>query len=179
MSIRSKLAILLSLALISSASADGIVNGGVPVTAGQVAGTATNDNASAGNVGQLISSNVVSGSAVTMTSGTPANITSISLTAGDWDVQGACTSQPAGSTTTSVAICSISTTSATLNTVVSDSSGFAVNNTSESAGGGVTLVTDTARFSLSATTTVFLVSQYTFAVSTLGAYGKLRARRVR
>src|ERR1019366_4169569 len=60
--------------------------GQIPViTPGQIVGTATNDNATAGNVGehiQAVASNVVA------TDATFVNITSISLTAGDWDVTG-------------------------------------------------------------------------------------------
>lgn len=178
--LRSRLFAAAALLLCASAlHADGIVNGGSSVTAGQLPGTATNDNASVGNVGQLVSSNIVIGSAVTLTTATPLDITTISLTAGDWDVQGACTSSPAGSTTTSVFICSVGTTLNTVNTTPSDSSGFGLNNSSQPAGGAQTIVTDTARFSLSATTTIHLVAQANFAVSTMGAYGKIRARRVR
>ena len=178
--------LLLALALLvpNLAIADDILNpqtnqSALTVNKGQLPGTVTNDNASTGNVGQLISSNIVSGSAVSLTTATPLDITTISLTAGDWDVQGNCTSNPAGSTTTSVFICSISTTLNTLNTIPSDSSGFGLNNASQPAGGAQTIVTDSARLSLSATTTIHLVTQASFAVSTMGAYGKLRARRVR
>lgn len=157
-------AVALLLALVCAALAQ-VIAPGVPTGAGS------------STTGQFQSSVVVSGSAVPMTTATPANITSFSLPAGDWDVQGACTSQPTGSTTTSVAICSISLNSNTLNTVVSDSSGFSLSNAAQPAGGAVTMVTDTARLSLGATTTVYLVGQYSFAVSTLSAYGKIRARR--
>src|SRR6185312_14765343 len=109
--------LLLALALLvpNLAIADDILNpqtnqSALTINKGQLPGTTTNDNASSGNVGQLISSNIVSGSSVSLTTATPLDITTISLTAGDWDVQGNCTSNPAGSTTTSVFICSISTT---------------------------------------------------------------------
>jgi hypothetical protein len=39
--------------------------------------------------------------------------------------------------------------------------------------------TPVVRLSLAATTTVYLVSRATFTVSTLKAYGTIRARRVR
>jgi hypothetical protein len=53
-----------------------------------VIGTTTNDSAAAGSVGELISSVIASGSSVTFTSGANHDLTSISLTAGDWDVWG-------------------------------------------------------------------------------------------
>lgn len=53
-----------------------------------VIGTTTNDSAAAGSVGEVISSTVLFASAVSLTTGVGANLTSISLTAGDWDVWG-------------------------------------------------------------------------------------------
>jgi predicted nucleic acid-binding protein len=55
---------------------------------GQAPATQTNDSAAAGKVGEFITSNIVVGSAVALTTGTAANVTSVSLTAGDWDVCG-------------------------------------------------------------------------------------------
>jgi len=66
---------------------DAAAFGQVPViTAGQIVGTATNDNASAGNVGQYIvaSGNIQPSGA----SGVWEDVVSIALTAGDWDVSG-------------------------------------------------------------------------------------------
>ena len=57
-------------------------------TTGGIVGTTTNDSAGAGKVGQYVSSNVLAGSAVNLSNTTPADITSISLSAGDWDVTG-------------------------------------------------------------------------------------------
>ena len=54
-------------------------------TAGLV-GTTLGDNANAGAIGEVISSNVTTG--VTLTNNATANVTSIVLTAGDWDVSG-------------------------------------------------------------------------------------------
>ncbi|CAN5462726.1 hypothetical protein BH20VER3_BH20VER3_00940 [soil metagenome] len=51
-----------------------------------VAGVTDGSNAAAGKVGEYLSSVVASGSGVSLTSGAVANITSLALTAGDWDV---------------------------------------------------------------------------------------------
>ena len=67
--------------------------GGVPIH-----GTGTNDSAAAGYVGEVIESNVPIGSAISISAGVAANITSITLTAGDWDIWGGVTLLPAGST---------------------------------------------------------------------------------
>jgi hypothetical protein len=56
--------------------------------AGQAPGTATNDNAVVGNVGEIISSQVASGAAVALATGVAKDITSINLSAGDWDLWG-------------------------------------------------------------------------------------------
>ena len=64
---------------------------GTALTGGQlgnVLGTATNDNAATGYVGEFISSQVLAASAISLTNTTAANITSIGLTAGDWSITG-------------------------------------------------------------------------------------------
>ncbi len=55
--------------------------------AGQYVGTATNDTATAGNIGQLITATAAPG-AVSVSTGVSINVTSVSLTAGDWDCSG-------------------------------------------------------------------------------------------
>ena len=54
-----------------------------------LAGTTTNDNAGTGNVGEFMSRQVLSTSPLPLTTATSAVITTLSLTAGDWDVWGA------------------------------------------------------------------------------------------
>lgn len=58
-----------------------------PTTKG-IVGTTTNNDASPGYVGEVISSHILNASAVSFTSTVATNLTSISLTAGDWDVYG-------------------------------------------------------------------------------------------
>jgi hypothetical protein len=141
---------------------------------GQIPGTATNDSASAGNVGQVISSNIASGSAITLATGTTSNLTSLSLTAGDWDVWVYAYFVPGG--TVSLLDVGVSQTSATL--------GFANGDFTQIAYPGLTLGNTTtvgvgpSRVSLASTTTVFGVVQATFGTSCT-AYGLMRARRVR
>lgn len=178
MPIRSRPALVAVLGLVLSAvgaQADGIDSLGIP--AGQLPGTQTNDNANAGNVGELISSSVVVGSAVSLTTTTPANITSVSLTAGDWDCYANAVRHLGATTSITLLKTTIGTTTAADGTLGTTMTQFATaanvnaNDHSE--------VIGPVRESLSATTTVFLVADDTFTVSTNAGYGQLRCRRVR
>lgn len=143
-------------------------------------GTATNDNASAGMIGEYIESEVVTGSAVSLTTGTAANITSISLTAGDWDVIGIGQYKGGGTTQVAYAVTSISSTSATLNNATDrQATYYGANATIFGGVANFTVTAGRARISLSATTTIYLVTQCGFSTSTMSAYGKISARRAR
>lgn len=146
-------------------------------TAG-IVGTTTNNDANAGSVGEYVESTVASANKIALTNVTPANVTSISLTAGDWDVWGNAYFDPAASTTFDVIISSISTTSAT--SPLRDTGNQSVLKVLDF-GTGIpsSLQPVPQRLSLSTTTTVYLVVVASFAVSTLHSFGTLRARRVR
>jgi len=53
-----------------------------------IIGTTTNNSAAAGSVGEIIQSAILNASAVSLSNNTPKNMTSISLTAGQWDLYG-------------------------------------------------------------------------------------------
>jgi hypothetical protein len=150
-------------------------------TAGvSLSGTNTNDSAAAGYVGEYIESSIALASAVSLTSGAASNVTSISLTAGDWDVSADVTYSPAATTNFTLAWHSISNTSATQDSTT----GGAYNIYRFPAGNVPVAGFNTAgvgpvRKLLSGTTTVYLVAQATFTISTMAAFGILRARRVR
>lgn len=150
---------------------------GVKTFAGQLIGkgTATNDNAAAGFIGEYVSSVV---SAVSFpTTDNYGDLTSISLTAGDWNVSGSFLATINGATVTQVII-GISTTSGNSGTglVDGDSSNRAI---------GPTATYDSSTFvpvlrvSLSATTTYYLKFRAQYTVATPRASGRLSARRVR
>lgn len=151
----------------------------VGLTAGQLAGTATNDNASTGNVGEYLSSSVSSGSPVAMTSGAAVNITSLSLTAGDWDVYGVVGAKGAGTTTINYWVGSISTTTGTIDNANDRRVATCLETTAFSFTALYTQQIGPARISLSGTTTIYLVTEAGFGVSTCSAYGILHARRRR
>lgn len=143
---------------------------------GQIVATATNDNASSGRVGEQIEAVVLNASQVALTNNTPANVTSIVLTAGDWEVSGLVWAAFGGGTTCSYIAAWISTTSATVPTAPNTG---AFNQIQAALTGNSALSAGSTRLSLNSTTTVYLSTQMGFAVAGMGAYGFIKARRVR
>ena len=90
-----------------------------------ITGTTTNDNAAAGKIGEYIES-IVTATTTGATHDVPANVTSISLTPGDWDVFGMALAANAGATTWTLFRASISQTSATLGAESTMSAMFAI-----------------------------------------------------
>jgi len=141
-------------------------------------GVADGSNAAAGEIGQYISSSIPSSSAVSLSSGSPSNVTSVSLTAGDWDCAGVLNFYPAASTTQTVNLGGLNTVSATLPT----RPGFGTyleHRVAMGAGDNQGYSVGQRRVTVSATTTVYLVAQAAFAVSTETAGGFLGCRRMR
>lgn len=112
----------------------------------------------------------------TLTTATQQNVAGISLTAGDWDVWGMVGFIPAGTTTMTRLMASVSTTSATLG---ADPGSYQQIRAAFNVGEGQTLATPVQRISLASTTTIYLVSLTAFGVSTMSAYGRIAARRAR
>lgn len=140
-------------------------------TAG-IVGTTTNNNANAGSVGESVTA---TGTAVSATTGVPFNVTSIPLSAGDWEVFGTCSFNPAGTTLPTVLIAGSNNVSATL----AAGSVNTVFQLAFPAGLGQAFPIPTRRFSLAAAGTVYLVADAVFTVSTLTCTGTLEARRLR
>lgn len=127
--------------------------------------------------GQIVTAAVAAGSAVALTTNVTANITSISLTAGDWDVTGIVQYTPAATTSITQLTQGASSTSATLGAQGSFSKFVTAANILTAVDPAWNL--PTVRFSLTVTTTVYLVANATFTASTLAGYGTIRANRVR
>jgi len=153
-----------------------VSDAGVVTAAGGLTGVATNSNAAAGIVGEFPSSSTLI-TATSVTSGTPVNLTSISLGAGDWDVTATAGFAPAGTTQPTLFAAGISTVSATLPSPASGASNQLAANFGTGQQAGIPV--PPFRISVSTTTTVFLVAQSNFTVSTMTAGGSIRARRVR
>lgn len=142
-----------------------------PTTNG-IVGTTTNDAASAGFVGEMKLSVISAASAITLTSSVPANVTSISLSAGDWDVFGNINiSGTIGNATTGIAVWS-STTSATL----PDTSLYNILGSPCNSGG---LNIPGVRYSVAGPTVVFLSCNVVFSSGADKASGGIYARRRR
>lgn len=150
------------------------------ITAGQLLGTATNNSANAGNVGEVISSTIPATSAVSLVSANPKTIATISLTAGDWDARGVIYFNPAGTTTITQALAGISqTTNVLAGPVTSGAEGLSGINAVLATGTPQFIPVGVTQQLLSGTTNIFLVAQAAFGVSTMSAFGTILARRVR
>lgn len=135
-----------------------------------IVGTTTNNNANAGSIGEYVQSTF---SGVSLVSITTANATSISLTAGDWDVEGGLTFTGSTTNMTNIAAGSNST-SATFPTAgfywqIQQTAGF------QAYGASI----PRQRFSINSTTTIYMPVQASFSTGTVTVAGVLRARRVR
>ncbi len=145
-----------------------------------IAGTTTNNNANAGSVGETLSTVVLIGSPVSLTTATPANIATLTLNSGDWDIWGEVWTAPDVTTTTSSISAAISATTGTLPTVPAVGTALAIQSGfTAAAGTAIVSNTGSCRVSLSGTTTYYLVASVSFAISTLSGYGVIRARRRR
>jgi urease beta subunit len=143
--------------------------GGIPVQ-----GSNTNLTPAAGDVGEWVEGDLLSGSAVSLTTGTPANVTSISLTAGNYLVWGTVVYNPAGALSDTNQ--SVNNTSATLGTLPGKG-GYSRFQMTFGSGLSQSLPTGMRRFSLSGTTTIYLVAQAAFT-STCTAWGTIEAVRI-
>lgn len=149
-------------------------------------GTTTSDSAGTGNVGEVLSATRLRSAASSLTSATALDVTSLSLTSGDWDVRAMVGFSPSGTTSVTIVLASISTTSATVpgadTRAVPDASGQVIVEWSGSAqvpqDDNVQII-PSVRISLASTTTYYLVARSTFTVSTHAAYGSIIARRIR
>jgi hypothetical protein len=127
----------------------------------------------------FLSSVVLAAAAVPLTTNVPANVTSISLPAGTWDVSGTVGFSVTGTTVLSGVEVGVSLVSATLQTVPGPD-GWAYNSalTPGIAGQSLDIPTGPLRVTVATATLVYLVAQAQFTVSTCAAFGVLTARKV-
>lgn len=157
-----------------SVSIDNVPIGVTTPARGRFIGTSTNDSAGSGEVGEIITATNSGGTS--LTSATPANISSISLTAGDWDVWGSINGAFSGGSGTISLNSAINTASATLPST---------NGTDNLTYSGVVnystniILPVRTRISIASTTTVYLVTQTNFGSGSCTGYGKISARRAR
>lgn len=141
-------------------------------------GTTAAAEPTAGTLGEELSAELLVGAKVSLVSGTPKTITSVELSAGDWDLFGVVTFVPAATTSITRLSQSISTTT---NTHGNNKQRKQSKTAAVVPGATDTPIADTptVRVNISTPTTYYLIADATFTVDTLDAYGYLRARRVR
>ena len=127
-----------------------------------------------GYLGEQIRSFIPAASQITLTNNTAANITSISLTSGTWDISAI--GILAGTLTGTEFALSINDTSATLSANNGDQT--ARTPTVSTVASTSTLTIPSFRVTLAATTTYYLVSFALFTVGTATSYGRISATRV-
>lgn len=164
-------ALTISNAQVSTFAAQVIAPSFSPNTTSGIIGTTTNNNAATGSYGEYGESIIATGSAVSLTTATSANVTSVSLpSGGDYQIWG----NVGATATVSMTVFNawISLTSATQpdGSLTSALTGL----TSTSIGMNV----PSLRVSVAGATTVYLSTNCTFT-GTCGAYGKLQWRRLR
>lgn len=140
-----------------------------------IVGVTDGSDASAGLVGEYISSNVPLGSAVSTSSGAPTNITSIVLTAGDWDVSLWCNTSYTSATVNGGLTMGLSPTSASFTNAYVFSLYAPTTTLTHRVAGQIGPI----RYSVTSNTTLYFVSQPSFSAGSATAWGLLSARRVR
>jgi hypothetical protein len=151
---------------------------GSTLTVNKVKGATAGGSAAAGDVGEYLSTIVLVASEVNISTAA-ANVASLSLTAGDWDVFGEAWIDTSAGTVSGKTTVSITTSSATTPTVPGD-------NVARSTVNYVPLTSTTTSFvipvgpakvSSASPTTVFLVGSCVVSGGTVSGYGKICARR--
>lgn len=156
-----------------------------------VTGVTDGSSAPAGKLGEIITQSRLRSAATALTTATAANVTAtaLTLTAGDWEVVAHGGFLAGTGTSLTVAVMSVSLTSATL--PASDTTSVPTNGEirmqNVPTASGVVLATNGAfglnipsfRVSINTPTTYYLVAFANFTVSTLSAFGSITARRVR
>lgn len=165
---------------VNSGAAENAVNSSITSLTGlsqtqAILGTNTNNSASGGYVGEVLTADVPTGSALSVTSNVAKDIVTLSLTAGDWDVQGQL-SQNANTALGTTWSGWLNTSSASAPAAWETSGAFSIN-------GGASQIfrmsTGVVQFLLSSTTTIYLTTSFGFSSGTCAIYGFLRARRMR
>jgi hypothetical protein len=139
---------------------------------GQTSGSAV----AAGSIGEVKSAALATGSAVSMTTATPKDVLTLSITAGVWQCSGAIGTVVDGTTVTTAIFGSIGTT---INTV---SNAGTTNNPmggsgSSAAGAAVLFSLSAGVFNVSTTTTLHMAIDPYFTTSTLSGFGNMSCVR--
>jgi len=162
-----------SLALLLNQLKRRIVSGLARISSAVIYGLTNGSDAAAGYIGEYVESAVAEGSVGSWVTDTGKTVTSISLTAGDWDVE-AFGSFAGGAITGTASAFSISTADNTIQGTAKAQVPATPTATSE-----VYLAVARRRVSITVTTTIYLVGLIKFSAGTPTAGGTISARRVR
>lgn len=148
---------------------------GSTVSPGHYSGEPSTGSAAAGEIGEYVESVIVAGSAVALVTGTGKTVTSITLSAGDWDVDLSTYFNSGVGNVTSI------TTGMSLVTNTLDTTPGRWGQMLFSLTTPPTIHTNVPpyRFSISGSTTIFLIAQSGFTAASMAAFGIIRARRAR
>lgn len=148
---------------------------------GGIIGTTTNNNTNAGNVGEFISTVILSANAANLTTGTPYGGLVVALTAGDWDVWGNVVFNGGVTTIVQFVECQINTSIGyASNSTTTCAIDYGTPITTPFAQGTIGIISNVARLSFSAASTnIYLVVAAGFTVSTMTYCGGIYARRRR
>ncbi len=157
-----------------------ITTGGVATFPGQLIGkgTATNDSASAGYIGEYISSAVGSAGAVSVSNNTYADVTSITLSAGDWDVSCMVAYKAAAITGTQF-FSGIGTATGNNGAGLVEGDTAVTSPYAPTAASANAFTVPAVRVSITGSTVYYLKAYALYTVGTLTAFGRISARRVR
>lgn len=144
-------------------------------TGGAAFGLTQGTAPSSGCIGEQIRSYIPSASPVSISTATPVNITSVSLTPGIWDVSAIL--GLSGTITGTLFIGAISSTTASI-PAASNADSVVYNPVPPTAVSDTSLTIPSYRVTLSATTTYYLVTSCLFTIGTLTGYGRISATRV-
>lgn len=153
------------------------VQGPTGILLKQQRGTMTNDNVATFCVGEYLEAYIDRNSPTTVTSGVPTNLTTLTLTAGDWEVGGLV--GVIGAPTTALNLVQGGTS--LISTSLGDFRTFIIQDYPDTIIGavGVAHTLPNQRYSLAATSTLYLIVDLQFGLSTCSAYGQIWARRIR
>lgn len=129
----------------------------------------------AGFIGERIASAIAQGSAITLSTGASKTITSVSLTAGVWDIS--IIAQFSGATTGTALTAAMSLTTDSLSGTVAGDTSVQKSFTTQASADDI-LVIPAVRSTVASTTTHYMVVNETFTVGTGKAYGRISAVRV-
>lgn len=144
-----------------------------------IVGVADNSDAATGDIGEVIPAALAQGSLITLTTNTPANVTSIILTPGDWEITGVVDYLPAATTTVISLQQASSTTTANFDGTQDADSVSALCGGVPNSQMRLPIPTRRIQVSGPASVTVYLVTRAIFGTSTLKAWGSINARRMR